>query len=83
MTSLQEGKKWQREKKNIKIGQQVLLKNENYPLSHWTLARIIQVFPGKDGLIRNVKVKTANGELLLLRAIQKICILPVETTNDN
>lgn len=81
LTSLQERKKWRRERENIKIGQLVLLKSENHPPAHWSLARVIQVFPGKDGLIRNVKVKTANSELL--RAVQKVCILPLEPIIDS
>lgn len=80
LTSLQERKKWRREKENIKIGQLVLLKSENHPPAHWALGRIIQVYPGKDGLIRNVKVKTASGEFL--RAIQKICIVPLEPATE-
>lgn len=27
----------------------------------WSLGRVIQVYPGEDGLVRNVQVKTATG----------------------
>lgn len=59
LTSLQQRKKWRKERENVRIGQLVLLKSENHPPAHWVMARIIQVFPGPDGLIRDVRVKTA------------------------
>lgn len=80
LTSLQQRKKWRKEKENFRIGQLVVIKSENHPPSQWALGRISQVFPGKDGLVRNVKIKTANGELL--RAIQKVCIIPMDTDRE-
>lgn len=76
LTTLQERKKWRKEKENIKVGQLVLMRDENLPPAQWKMGRISKVFPGKDGLVRNVEVKTANSSFP--RAVQKICILPVE-----
>lgn len=76
LTTLQERKKWRREKENVKVGQLVLLKDENQPPSHWKMARIREVHPGKDNLVRNVVVETTTS--ILRRPVQKICLLPVD-----
>ena len=39
----------------------------------WDLARVTDVFPGPDGVVRNVQVKTSKGEYK--RSIQKCCPL--------
>lgn len=80
LTTLQERKKWRREKENVKLGQLVLIRDENLPPAHWKLARIVDLLPGKDGLVRNVVVKTQNGAFK--RPIQKLSILPIEPTQD-
>lgn len=77
LTTLQERKKWRREKENVKVGQLVLIRDETLPPAQWKLGRIIELFPGRDGLVRNVLIKTAKGELK--RPVQKICILPIDS----
>lgn len=77
LTTLQERKKWRREKENMKVGQLVLIRDENLPPAQWKLGRIAEIVPGRDGLVRNVLVKTAKGEFK--RPVQKICVLPVES----
>lgn len=76
LTTLQQRKKWRREKENVKVGQLVLLKDEDQPPSFWKLARIKELLPGKDGLVRNVIVETEKS--IFKRPIQKICVLPVD-----
>ena len=34
------------------------------PRSNWPLGRIVKLYPGKDGIVRSVKVKTPNSELI-------------------
>lgn len=75
LTSLQERKKWRREQENLRIGQLVVLKSENYPPASWALGRIIELLPSKDGLVRNVVVETATNRFK--RAVQKLCVLPM------
>lgn len=76
LTTLQERKKWRQEKENLKVGQLVLLKSENYPPASWALGRIKELLPSKDGLVRSVIVQTQTNQLK--RAVQKLCILPIE-----
>lgn len=81
LTTLQERKKWRREKENVKIGQLVLIRDENLPPTQWRLGRIAELLPGRDDLIRNVMIKTTRGTFK--RPVQKICILPVDCGQSN
>ncbi|KAI5639502.1 pao retrotransposon peptidase domain-containing protein [Phthorimaea operculella] len=59
---------------NVAIGSLVILCNDNTPSLHWPMARITNIFPGKDGKVRAVEVMSANG-YKHNRAITKICVL--------
>ncbi|UYV71317.1 hypothetical protein LAZ67_8002609 [Cordylochernes scorpioides] len=72
---LQNRPKWLKPVDNIKIGTLVLLKEDNLPPLKWRMGRINQVYPGEDGLVRVVSVKTADGDLR--RAVAKVCPLPL------
>lgn len=76
LTTLQERKKWRKEKEGVKIGQLVLIRDETAPPAHWKMGRIADLLPGSDGLTRNVLVRTAKGAFK--RPVQKLCILPIE-----
>lgn len=76
LSTLQERKKWRREKENLKIGQLVLLANENFPPAAWAMGRIIALKHSKDNRVRNVTVRTATNTFE--RPVQKICIVPME-----
>lgn len=58
---------------NIQCGDIVLVANELLSSQKWPLARVIETFPGKDGIIRVVKVKTASGEMI--RPVTKLLVL--------
>ena len=45
----------------------------NTILSKWTIGRVIEVYPGTDGRVRNVKVKTPAGEYS--RPVTKIAVI--------
>ncbi|XP_055920880.1 uncharacterized protein LOC129952352 [Eupeodes corollae] len=74
LTRLQNRPKWLKIEKQPKIGDLVLLRDERLPPSQWSLARIVETYPGQDELIRVVKVRTQNNEFK--RPITKICPLP-------
>ena len=52
------------ESRNLEIGDLVMLSVDHTPRSHWPLGRIVEVYPDKDGIVRSVKVKTPNSELI-------------------
>lgn len=68
--------KWQTKKYKVKVGQIVIIKDENLPPAQWLMGRVIELIQGKDKLVRSVKIKTESSELM--RPVQKICILPVD-----
>ncbi|GFU51376.1 integrase catalytic domain-containing protein [Trichonephila clavipes] len=61
LNSLQQRNKWHFEKKNAKIGDMVLIKEDNLPSCQWSLGRINNIYPGKDSKVRVVEVKTTRG----------------------
>ena len=67
-------RKWTKNIRNFKVGDLVLVAdNPNVERSKWPLGRVIDVFPSKDNVIRTVKIKTSNSELL--RPVAKLCLL--------
>ncbi|XP_065079410.1 uncharacterized protein LOC135702307 [Ochlerotatus camptorhynchus] len=61
----------------LKVGQMVVLKEDGSAVIEWPLARIIEVYPGPDSVIRVVKVHTPNGAIYKRQA-SRICLLPFE-----
>ena len=66
-------RKWNNQIRNIKIGDFVLLKSDNVPGRHWSLARITNAFPGRGNIVRTVELKTPKA--VLVRPVGKICLL--------
>ena len=58
---------------NPSVGDLVLLVEDNLPRNRWRLGRIAAVFPGSDGLVRKLRVRTAHGTFL--RPVTKVCLL--------
>jgi hypothetical protein len=76
LNHLQQRNKWFVEKKNLKEGCMVILKEEHLAPCKWSLGRVIQVIYGSDGRVRVLKIKTASG--VVTRSISKICPLPLQ-----
>lgn len=70
LPSLRVRDKWHRETENLKIGDLVLIIDELTQRNSWRKGRIEKVFPGTDGRVRAVEVKTANG--ILKRPVSKL-----------
>ena len=75
--SLVPRKKWIVERRNVRVGDIVVVHSSNSVRGSWIIGRIINVYPGKDGRIRNIKVKTPTTQYE--RPITKITVIyPVE-----
>ncbi|GFU96983.1 DUF5641 domain-containing protein [Trichonephila clavipes] len=61
LNSLQQRNKWHFEKRDAKIGDMVIIKEDNLPSCQWSLGRINNIYPGKDSKVRVVEVKTTRG----------------------
>lgn len=60
---------------DIKIGDIVLVKEDNVPPMSWNVGRIVAVQSGEDGVVRVATVKTQTGEYK--RSIKKLSPLPL------
>lgn len=72
--------KWQNEQRNVQTNDLIVVRDDNISPTKWKLARVLQTYPGKDGLVRSVKIKTSTGEYE--RPIVKLgLLLSVEEQN--
>ena len=85
--SLQERSKWTKPRRNMQVGDVVIVQDDNKARNRWSLARVIETYPNKDdGLVRSVKVAIGDPEIsstgkrvhppsVLERPIQKLVLL--------
>ena len=56
-------KRWTQKNRNFCVGGSEIISSHEVPQPYWPMGHIIEVYPGRDGVIRSVKLKTSNGEL--------------------
>ncbi|GBP55040.1 hypothetical protein EVAR_46336_1 [Eumeta japonica] len=56
------------------VDDMVLIVDENLPRNTWPRGRVLEIYPGKDGVVRVVELQTAAGRLK--RPVKKIVVLP-------
>ena len=79
--SLLPRKQWHAEKHNVRVDDFVIVQTSSAIRGTWNVGRVISVYPGEDGKVRNVKVKTRTGEYE--RPITKIAVIyPAEGYED-
>lgn len=66
-------KKWKVQRRNLQVGDLVVIFNPDLPRCRWNLGRVLELFPGRDGNVRNVSVKTKDG--VYQRPIQKLGLI--------
>ncbi|GFQ67115.1 DUF5641 domain-containing protein [Trichonephila clavata] len=71
---LRQSSKHKKENSQVQVGDIVFVSSDNLKKIEWPLARVIQLFPSKDGDVRLTKVKMKNGEFL--RPIDRL--IPLE-----
>ena len=71
--SLVPQKKWHMDRRNVQPDDTVIVAENHAIRGKWNIGRIVEVFPGPDGRVRNVKVKTATGEYS--RPVTKIAVI--------
>lgn len=60
----------------LKVGDVVLIGEDNLPRQTWKMGRITELFPGRDGLVRSCNVQTSAGNVLR-RPVQLIYPLEI------
>lgn len=78
MRTLQNRDKWRKITRDLKIGDLVLVVEENIAPAFWTMARVKQVESGADGLVRTAYLTIAGKREPIKRCIQKLILLPTE-----
>lgn len=86
LLNLQHRQKWHKRRRNAKVNDIVILKDDTAPRSQWKLAKVTEVHSGTDGCVRTVKLLISDSTLdkkgkrvikpaYLERPIQKIVTL--------
>ncbi|GFY40914.1 integrase catalytic domain-containing protein [Trichonephila inaurata madagascariensis] len=70
-----------RKSRPLTVGEVVVVENSLKNRTLWSLARVIQLIPGKDGHIRVARVKTETGELV--RPVQRLYNLELQEPEIN
>ena len=72
--TLQERQKWLYPKRNLAVGDLVLIVDEGSPRGRWPLGLVEEVFPDSKGNVRQVVVRTASAKRFR-RDVRKLCLL--------
>ena len=75
LSSLQCRQKWKNPSRNTEVGDIVLIKESHCCRNQWPIGKVTQVYPGEDGLVRTVQVRTAANKQPLTRSVAKIVLL--------
>ncbi|UYV63874.1 hypothetical protein LAZ67_2005870 [Cordylochernes scorpioides] len=59
----------------IKVGDMVLIGQDNAKRVNWPLARVVEVYPGRDGPVRVAKLRTSKG--VQIRPVQRLYNLEI------
>ncbi|XP_055714311.1 uncharacterized protein LOC129808557 [Phlebotomus papatasi] len=80
LCSLQARTKWSKESVNLKKEDVVLFLDDQLPSTLWPLGIVTDTFPGQDGKIRVITVKTSRGQYR--RPITKVVKLPLKEEHE-
>ena len=82
----QKRQKWNDVSPNSQVGDIVLIRDDSCPRNQWPLARVTEVFPSEDGLVRKVRllVTTSGTKKFFERPIHKLILIyrPSEDESD-
>ena len=65
--------RWRTHMENVRVGELVVVVDDDQKRGKWPLGRIIEIMDNKDGVVRIVKVKTKDG--IYTRPVAKLCRL--------
>ncbi|XP_067121310.1 uncharacterized protein [Centruroides vittatus] len=66
--------------KVIAVGDIVLVGHDNQKRLDWPLAKVVEIYPGKDGLVRVAKIKTQVG--FLIRPVRRLYPLEISSVDE-
>ena len=74
LPTLLQREKWTKKRADLSKDDVVLVVDEDLPRGQWRLGRIVETYPGRDGIVRSVLLKTGTGRELV-RPVAKLCRL--------
>ena len=75
LPTLTQRTKWHKSSANVETGDVVIVVDQRHPRGIWPKGIVEKTYPGADGVVRSVEVRTVHGRLH--RPVRKIVILPV------
>lgn len=63
LTNINFRQRWHVPRRNVQVGDVVLVKGENTPRSEWPLAKVVETNKDDDGLVRKVKLQLGQNKL--------------------
>ena len=63
LLNLQQRQKWIKDRRNAKVNDVVILQDNTLPRGQWKLARVVEVYPGRDGRVRRLKLLISDSTL--------------------
>ena len=81
LPSIQLRSKWREQRRNLSVGDIVLVVDYTAPRNQWQVARVIDVSVGADGLARSAQVRTQKSTLT--RPVTKLCYLEGRDQEDS
>ena len=80
--------KWHVDRRNLRVGDVVIIQDSKIKRGDWKMGRISQVYPGSDGKVRKVEVEYKNPDsnsfVKIERAVQRlVVILPIDEAQEN
>ena len=73
LPDLQRRQKWLHPKRNIQVGDVVMIVDNLAPRNCWSMGLVQETHPDEHGLVRSAKVKTKT--TTLTRPVTKLCLL--------
>ena len=73
LPDLQNRQKWFQPKRNVQIGDIVLIVDDQAPRNSWPMGLVYETHEDKQGLVRSAKIKTKT--TVLTRPVTKLCVL--------
>ena len=83
-SQFQQRRRWETPQRDSRVGDIILLQDDDLPRNQWPLARVTKVFPSKDGCIRKVQLLLAREgrRKILERPIHKTILLLAQDAAD-
>ena len=66
-------KKWKQDRRDVAVGEVVLVVSPDTSRGNWPLGRVLEVYPGTDGRVRVAKLQVGQGTVV--RPVTKLCPL--------